>query len=114
MNAPKCEAANYIDFLVAAQRVFSCTEAARVQPSSLWPVKKPWPPSKKPRALGGRRRLIRVRLAEVRRFSVALLWGTARGLIVQVRRWSNWRRHHQAAALCFHYKARNALACLQL
>ena len=31
MNAPKCEASDYIDFLVAAQKVFSCTEAARVQ-----------------------------------------------------------------------------------
>lgn len=32
MNAPKCEASDYIDFLVAAQKVFSCTEAARAQP----------------------------------------------------------------------------------
>ena len=31
MNAPKCEASGYIDFLVAAPKVFGCTKAARVQ-----------------------------------------------------------------------------------
>ena len=53
-------------------------------------------------------------VAEVRRFFVALLWGTARVLISDVLHWSNWRRHHQALAKYFHYKARHALACLQL
>ena len=69
---------------------------------------------KKPRAAGGRRRLIRVSVAEVRRFFVALLWGTARVLIAHVLHWSNWRRHHQALAMFFHYKARNALDYIQL
>jgi hypothetical protein len=32
----------------------------------------------------------------------------------QVLHGSNWRRHHQALAMFFHYKARNALAYLQL
>jgi putative transposase len=32
MNPPKCDALDYIHFLIAAQRVFSCTEAARSQP----------------------------------------------------------------------------------
>ena len=32
MNAPKCQPQDYIDFLVAAPRVVSGTEAARVQP----------------------------------------------------------------------------------
>ena len=32
MNAPRCTDADYIAFLLAAQRVFSCTEAARSQP----------------------------------------------------------------------------------
>jgi putative transposase len=32
MNAPKCDAADYINFLVASPRVVSGTEAARVQP----------------------------------------------------------------------------------
>ena len=32
MNAPRCSEADYIAFLLAAQRVFSCTEAARCQP----------------------------------------------------------------------------------
>lgn len=57
--------------------------------------------------------MIRVSVAEVRRFFVALLWG-AGVLIAQVLRWSNWRRHHQALAKFFHYKSRNALAYLQL
>ena len=34
MNAPSCSEADYIAFLIAAQRVFSCTEAARCQPPS--------------------------------------------------------------------------------
>ena len=57
--------------------------------------------------------MIRVSVAEVRRFFVALLWG-AGTLLAQVLRWSNWRRHHQALAMFFHYKARNALDHLQL
>ncbi len=32
MNAPRCTEIDYIAFLLAAQRVFSCTEAARCQP----------------------------------------------------------------------------------
>lgn len=32
MNKPKCDDLNYIHFLIAAQRVFTCTEAARCQP----------------------------------------------------------------------------------
>jgi hypothetical protein len=32
MNAPKCNEYDYIDFLIATPRVYSCTEAARVQP----------------------------------------------------------------------------------
>ena len=32
MNAPRCSDIDYIAFLIAAQRVFSCTEAARCQP----------------------------------------------------------------------------------
>jgi transposase InsO family protein len=53
-------------------------------------------------------------VAEVRRFFVALLWGAARTFIEQVLHWSNWRRKHQALAMFFHYKARNALPYLQL
>ncbi len=53
-------------------------------------------------------------MAEVRRFFVALLWGTTRVLLAQVLHWSNWRRHHQALAKFFHYKTRHALAYLQL
>lgn len=34
MNAPRCTELDYIAFLLAAQRVFSCTEAARCQPLS--------------------------------------------------------------------------------
>ena len=34
MNAPRCTEHDYIAFLLAAQRVFSCTEAARCQPAS--------------------------------------------------------------------------------
>ena len=58
--------------------------------------------------------MIRVSVAEVRRFFVALLWGIARVLIARVLAWSNWRRHHQALAKFFHSKTRNALAHLQL
>ena len=29
MNPPKCDDLDYIHFLIAAQRVFTCTEAAR-------------------------------------------------------------------------------------
>ena len=57
--------------------------------------------------------MIRVSVAEVRRFFVALLWG-AGILLTHVLRWSNWRRHHQALAMFFHYKTRNALTHLQL
>lgn len=32
MNPPKCDEYDYINFLVATPRVYSCTEAARVQP----------------------------------------------------------------------------------
>lgn len=32
MNPPKCHEIDYINFLVATQKAFSCTEAARVQP----------------------------------------------------------------------------------
>ena len=34
MNAPRCSDHDYIAFLLAAQRVFSCTEAARCQPEA--------------------------------------------------------------------------------
>jgi putative transposase len=33
MNPPKCHDEDYINFLIAAQRQFTCTEAARSQPS---------------------------------------------------------------------------------
>lgn len=33
MNPPRCNDDDYIDFLVAAQRHFTCTEAARSQPA---------------------------------------------------------------------------------
>ena len=32
MNAPKCDEYDYINFLIATPKVYSCTEAARVQP----------------------------------------------------------------------------------
>jgi len=32
MNPPKCDEYDYINFLIATPRVYSCTEAARVQP----------------------------------------------------------------------------------
>jgi hypothetical protein len=56
---------------------------------------------------------LKVSVAEVRRFFVALLWPTARRL-QDVLHWSNWRRHHQAQAKFFHYKTRKALRHLQL
>ena len=34
MNPPKCDDLDYVHFLIAAQRVFTCTEAARCQPES--------------------------------------------------------------------------------
>lgn len=34
MNAPRCSEHDYIAFLIAAQRVYSCTEAARCQPDA--------------------------------------------------------------------------------
>ena len=33
MNEPRCDSLDYIHFLVAAQRVFTCSEAARSQPA---------------------------------------------------------------------------------
>jgi len=32
VNPPKCDDLDYIQFLIAAQRFFTCTEAARCQP----------------------------------------------------------------------------------
>jgi len=37
MNAPKVDALDYIQFLIAAQRAFTCTEAAACQPEQLDP-----------------------------------------------------------------------------
>ena len=34
MNPPKCDEIDYIHFLIAAQKVFTCTEAARSQPGA--------------------------------------------------------------------------------
>ena len=34
MNPPRCDGLDYIQFLIAAQRVFTCTEAARCQPEA--------------------------------------------------------------------------------
>jgi hypothetical protein len=69
---------------------------------------------KKTRAIAGRlRRLVKVSVAEVRRFFVALSWPKVRRL-ASVLHWSNWRRNHQAQAQVFHYKTRNALCHLQL
>ena len=34
MNPPKCDDTDYIHFLIASQRVFTCTEAARCQPDT--------------------------------------------------------------------------------
>jgi putative transposase len=36
-NAVKCHPTDYIDFLIASPRVFTCTEAAKVQPESSQP-----------------------------------------------------------------------------
>ncbi|VHO03999.1 hypothetical protein RHT_01162 [Candidatus Rhabdochlamydia sp. T3358] len=33
MNPPKCKEEDYIDFLIATQKAYSCTEVARVQPN---------------------------------------------------------------------------------
>ena len=38
MNRAKCDALNYIHFLVAAQKSFTCSESARCQPE---PVQSP-------------------------------------------------------------------------
>ncbi len=32
MTNPKCQEEDYINFLIATQKAYSCTEAARVQP----------------------------------------------------------------------------------
>ena len=32
MNPPRCDDLDYIHFLIAAQKVFTCTEAARCAP----------------------------------------------------------------------------------
>ncbi len=37
MNPPKCDDLDYIHFLIAAQRVFTCTEAARCSPEENHP-----------------------------------------------------------------------------
>src|SRR4051812_17696514 len=34
MNAPRCNAHDYLQFLVASRDAFTCTEAARVQPAA--------------------------------------------------------------------------------
>lgn len=34
MNPPKCNESDYINFLIATQKVFSCTEAGKVQPDT--------------------------------------------------------------------------------
>jgi putative transposase len=41
MNPPKCDELDYIQFLVAAQKVFTCTEAARSQPETTSPKPPP-------------------------------------------------------------------------
>jgi hypothetical protein len=38
MNPPKYQAIDYINFLIASQRAYSCCEAERVQPSHESPV----------------------------------------------------------------------------
>ena len=38
MNPPKYQAIDYINFLIASQRAYSCCEAARVQPASDKPI----------------------------------------------------------------------------
>jgi hypothetical protein len=37
MSAPKCRDTDYIDFLIASPKVFTCTEAAAAQPPALDP-----------------------------------------------------------------------------
>ena len=37
MNPPKCDDLDYIHFLIAAQKVFTCTEAARCAPEGAHP-----------------------------------------------------------------------------
>ena len=37
MNSPKVDELNYIQFLIAAQRLFTCTEAATCQPEPVDP-----------------------------------------------------------------------------
>jgi hypothetical protein len=56
---------------------------------------------------------VKVSVAEVRRFFIALLWG-AGFLLERVLHWSNWRRRHQALAMFFHHKSRKALKYIQL
>jgi putative transposase len=41
MNPPRCDELDYIRFLVAAQKVFTCTEAARSQPQTTSPKTPP-------------------------------------------------------------------------
>ena len=36
-NDVKCRDTDYIDFIIASPKLFSCTEAAKVQPESLHP-----------------------------------------------------------------------------
>jgi len=38
MNSPKCDDLDYIHFLIAAQKAFTCTEAARCQPEGKAPA----------------------------------------------------------------------------
>jgi hypothetical protein len=38
MNPPKCDELDYIHFLIATQKVFTCTEAARCQPEGKAPA----------------------------------------------------------------------------
>jgi len=56
---------------------------------------------------------LKVSVAEVRRFFVALLWPKVRRFAA-VLHWSNWRRYHQGEAQCFHDKTRHPLHYLQL
>jgi putative transposase len=37
MNPPKCDDLNHVHFLIAAQKVFTCTEAARCAPEGAHP-----------------------------------------------------------------------------
>jgi putative transposase len=37
MNPPKYKATDYINFLIATQKAYSCSEAARVQPEQQQP-----------------------------------------------------------------------------